>query len=518
MRRPNILLILSDQEQHWDHLPPAMQRPGLERLRERGTSFANHHVVTVPCGPSRSTIYTGQHTRFTGVHSNPGRGRAAGMSTDISTVGHLLREHGYYTAYKGKWHVSVIDAPAPFSAATTHALEPYGFAEYTPDGDPVGVSWDGYRRDPAVASDAANWLLGLGGDKPTDAPWFLAVNFVNPHDVMFFDATARMNQTGTNAVPRLPAPRDPLYRTFWDADLPANFADRAANEPAAHEALRRFTTAALGEIPLEDHDAWRALRSYYFNCLRDLDRSVVTVLDALRESGHDDDTAVIYTTDHGEAGGAHGLREKPTSIYREVVNVPLVIAHPDVPGGGTTPALSSAIDLAPTVLALAGVTAAERADRHPQLRGSDLTGALTDPSGPRDETGVLFAMTRPALRLADDGPYRSHMRGCFDGRWKFARYFRASDEESAGRPERLRADNDLELYDTVKDPAEIRNLATDPTYADQVARCAVLLAHLEAAELGAMDTPSSICNSDAMQIEDGLLARHPGAASAGGPL
>ena len=507
-RPPNVLLIMSDQEQHWSSLPSAMSRPGLDWLLTRGTGFTRHHVVTLPCGPSRSVIYTGQHTPHTKVLGNPNRARGIGLSPTLPTLGSMLREQGYYTAYKGKWHVSVIDPPTRFSGTTAGALEEFCFAEYTADGDPVGIPWDGYRQDPAVASDAANWLLGRGGHKPDDQPWFLAVNFVNPHDIMFFDATGRMNRTASSAMPapRLPAPYAPLYQREWDVELPGSFHEDLSGKPAAQAHLARSIAALLGDMPREDEASWRAFRDYYYNCLIDLDQHVSTVLRALVAADHDRDTVVIYTTDHGEAAGAHGLREKPTSVYRELVNVPLVVVHPDVAGGATTSALSSSVDLAPSILSMIGMDTAERADRYPALRGHDLGPVVADPAaaGTREETGVLFCMSRIPSRPTPDreeDEQRMFLRGIFDGRWKFARYFAPEDHHRAVDWDDLAGRNDLELYDTTADPDEVNNLAADPAHHDVITRLAGQLTALIDAEVGVDDgsdllalTPASASN------------------------
>jgi arylsulfatase len=465
MRRPNILFIMSDQEQIWNLLPEGLTRAGLDSLLARGTAFTRHHVVAVPCGPSRSVIYTGQHTAHTGLHTNPSRQSGAAMSSSVPTIGGMLRDHGYYTAYKGKWHLSNVEEPVPFRSSTEDALQDFGFAEFNPDGDPVGLAWDGYRNDPAVASDAASWLHGHGG-KPTDQPWFLAVNFVNPHDVMFFDPTGRMNATGRSPVRRRPAPVGEVYEREWDVGLPDSLREDRSLKPGAQAALGAFVSAVLGEIPLDDDEAWRSLRSYYYNCLRDLDRHVAVVLKALADSGHQDDTVVVYTSDHGEAAGAHGYREKPTSMYREVLNVPLVVTHPDVAGGQVTEALSSSVDLAPTVLALAGVSGTTLGERHHQLRGVDLSEVLAAPSRPtrRDADGILVSMSRPPMAApgtdAGASTRRTNLQGLYDGRWKLSRYFEAG-RELVVDAERLDEDADLELYDTESDPHEMANLAYD---------------------------------------------------------
>jgi arylsulfatase A-like enzyme len=491
MRRPNILFIMSDQEQTWDLLPQGLTRPGLDSLLERGTGFLRHHVVAVPCGPSRSVIYTGQHTARTGLHTNPSRQSGAAMSSSVPTIGGLLREHGYYTAYKGKWHLSNVEPPVPFRASAEDALQEYGFAEFNQDGDPVGLAWDGFRNDPAVASDAARWLHGHGG-KPTDQPWFLAVNFVNPHDVMFFDPTGRMNTTGRSPVRRRPAPVGELYEREWDVPLPVSLAEDRSNKPGAQAALGAFVSAVLGEIPLDDEEAWRSLRSYYYNCLRDLDRHVRVVLQALADSGHADDTIVVYTSDHGEAAGAHGYREKPTSVYREVLNVPLVLTHPDASGGQVTSGLSSSVDLVPTVLRLAGLSESTLAERHPQLRGVDLSELVAAPSSAtrRDTDGVLVSMSRPPMTVPDQGAAtqpattRTCLQGLLDGRWKLSRYF-AAGQEQAIDVDRLDADADLELYDTVTDPHEITNLAYEPEHREVRDRLARQLIAAVEREVGA---------------------------------
>jgi arylsulfatase A-like enzyme len=482
VKQPNILLVVSDQEQSWDLLPPGLERPGLERLRARGTSFTRSHMVALPCGPGRSVLYTGQHTVGTGLHVNP---NSAGvhMSTDVPTIGAMLRAHGYATAYKGKWHLSRIVTPDPMRGSAVNALEEYGFSEFNPGGDVVGLGWEGYGQDPVIVSAAARWLQGHGG-KPTDRPWFLAVNFINPHDVMFYDATGAMNATGTVAEPRMPAPLDPIYEREWDLPLPVSFTDDLSGKPASQRARIARMNGLLGEIPRADEAAWRRLRSYYLNCLADLDRHVGRLLDVLAATGHDRDTVVVYTTDHGEGAGAHGFRDKPHSLYREVLNTPLVIAHPDAPSQVESSALVSCVDLAPTILGLAGVSAEVVAEAHPQLRGHDVSALVGQPrrTSSRDDEGILVSMGGPAL-----GPdFRGTIHGLIDQSWKLGRYFGADDPWIAA-PGRLAADGDLELYDLDADPHELDNLAYRPEYAAQLDHLGRRLTALVARELGTAD-------------------------------
>ena len=107
--KPNILLIVTDQEYAHQALPVDLSLPNRERLRARGVTFNNHQVTTTVCTPSRSVMWTGQHTPFTRMFDNTNFAWIEDMRADpetLPTIGHMLRDLGYYTAYKGKWHES----------------------------------------------------------------------------------------------------------------------------------------------------------------------------------------------------------------------------------------------------------------------------------------------------------------------------------------------------------------------------------------------------------------------------
>src|SRR5208282_453494 len=133
-------------------------------------------------------------------------------------------------------------------------------------------------------------------------------------------------------------------------------------------------------------DRWRDGLNFYLNCIRDVDRSVELVLDALVASGQADRTIVIFTADHGDMAGSHGLRQKGNLVYDENFHVPLIIRHPDVLGGTETPSLASGVDLVPTLLEFGGV---DVATTHPELRGRSLRPAL---EGRPVRDGVLAAV------------------------------------------------------------------------------------------------------------------------------
>jgi arylsulfatase len=340
------------------------------------------------------------------------------------------------------------------------------------------------------------WLRGRGTQlSGENRPWLLAVNFVNPHDIMFFDAT------GTMAARRLhpqlisdlkPAPPGAPYDREWDVQLPPSFDDDLATKPWAQRNFRRWNGYFFGGIDHGDREAWRRYRSYYFNCIRDLDASLMTVLDALEASGTEGETIVIYTSDHGEMAGAHGLTQKGPMMYRENMRVPFIVTHPDLAGGRAYAALGSALDIVPTVLAFAGLAPSEVGQRYPQLKGIDLSAALSGSMTERDTRGILFyygvlmlsfdadkarAMVSrrlegapaPAATAAKPPPGPTQplddpaiFRGIHSGAYKFARYFRPDRHHTPADWESLLLHNQLELYDLHADPDERINLAADP--------------------------------------------------------
>ena len=164
---------------------------------------------------------------------------------------------------------------------------------------------------------------------------------------------------------------------------------------------------------------------------------------------------------------------KGADIYKETVRVPLIVRHPDVRGGDLTDALAGGIDLAPTLLGFAGLE--RRGARRTLSRActaSILRRAISSARGrtARDERGILFNYSTPGGGLGTDGPAttgpgstaRGVIRGVFDGRYKFGRYFKISEHHEPRDWETLVAHNDLELYDTQADPDEIVNLAFKP--------------------------------------------------------
>ncbi len=466
--RPNLLLICMDQLRSWLDLPEKLPLPNLRRLLREGRGFRNYHVHQAPCGPSRSTFYTGQHIQKTGMYTNPqgeygvydpAAPRGPELPPGFPTIGTMLRAQGYYTAYKGKWHLSVINQKigADKFPDAVNALEPYGFSDYNRDGEHTGLTWAGFGHDGVTAAEAVDLLDRFAAGSTQGKPWFLAVNFVNPHDVQLLDARGKGGQFA--GAPLLPPPGTPIYEKDWGFDLPRSYrADDLSTKPAVQRVLRPLSEAQL-----------RTYQNYYFNCIRDVDQHIGELLDALDRFGLAKRTVVLTIADHGELAGAHGgMLGKGPDIYKETIRVPLIVRHPDVRGGDLTDALAGGIDLAPTLLGFAGLSDAERAEKWPDLHGVDLRGPIGDARARtvRDTRGILLNYCT-AGGLGPNGPApnnltRGLIRGVFDGRYKFGRYFRVSEHHEPRDFETLVAHNDLELYDTASDKDELVNLAFRP--------------------------------------------------------
>ena len=494
----NILFILTDQERYFrpGELPEGYRLPAHERLVKRGTTFVNHRINSCVCTPSRSVLYTGQHIQHTRMFDNTNFPWIGSLSTEIRTVGHLLREAGYYTAYKGKWHLNkdfeTVNKPGePPTKIFTREMEAYGFSDYFGIGDQIGHTRGGYQYDVITAAHAASWMRSKGRDLAAEGkPWFLAVNLVNPHDVMFYDTDAPgaplRPHRGITHVARDPV--DPLYARKWTFALPASHGQAidARGRPAAHRDFLRSHDALVGAIPNEPA-RWRRRHNYYLNCLRDADRNIGSVLAELEASGLAGRTIVVLTADHGDMDGAHQLHAKGAVAYREQNHVPLIIAHPAHAGGKQCRAVTSHVDMAPTLVALTGAARERQAAILEGLPGRDFSALLAAPEQAGADAvrdGVLFNynmfayvdgdyLTKAVAYLQGGGKpdqlksagivpdlmKRGAVRAVYDGRYTFARYFSPKQHNRPTTLEALVRLNDLELFDAQADPLEMNNLA-----------------------------------------------------------
>jgi arylsulfatase len=518
-RQLNVLMIVTDQERHGSLLPKGLKLPNRDRIYAKATRFSNMHSISGLCSIARGNIYTGQHYQQNGVYENVPVPFAHDLYPDIATIGTMMQDAGYETAYFGKWHLTNLPLIDPGTNHMRALFASYGFDVSNQSGEVEGPQ-QGFAKDAQTAATAAAFI---GSRRRAERPWFAAANLLNPHDIMFFLATERQYETFVRLpfgdLKLLPEPADPLYREDLGLPLPPNFgSDGDVAKPVAHSLYRIANEAGLGGIPDDDLDAWLRYENYYLNCLRDVDRQIGVVLDALDAADAWRDTIVVFTSDHGEMSGAHGLRGKGNVVYRENTSVPFAIIHPDIRIDGDTPALASQIDIAPTLLGFAGVGRSVRTEQAPWLKGHDLADAISSGSARTVDgagrSGVLyqwdsriFGSADAAQKAADafkhqglvrawklfsgpvlDGLKNRHgMRGAFDGRWKFARYFRPDQHNTPKNLSELLKLNDVELYDTLADPLERINIAGRPEAEAELLRMSVLTNRLMDKEVGSED-------------------------------
>lgn len=514
--RPNILILCMDQWQTHMRLPEGVRLPALERLESQGVSFDRQYCTVPVCTPSRATMWTGMHAKCTGLWDNTNFAWIDELPAEIPTVGHLLREQGYYTAFKGKWHLSAV-------RHSESALERYGFSDYQQWGEMWGPPLQGAQLDGAAAFEAVDWLEHTGAT--LQQPWLLICSLVNPHDVMFLRTDPVESPHPNGAMTGLQTPVQKLgwFQQRWDVALPDNYDDDLALQPPGVKHYKELTGANYGQVPDDREDLWLVRRNYLVNAMRLVDAQFQTVLDALDRLDLWKNTVVIFTGDHGEMNGAHKMAQKGAIHFDEAAIVNLTVCAAGVPQGRRTSAIGSHLDLAPTLLEWAGLTPDQIHERYPHLKGRSLRAAMLDPRqpGPRGSatqpgagalfcwdglhsldkdwaiTGALRSLTnmsverpgpnaevraarRPSLHAvgrkygAPDFGRRTFFRAVVDGRFKLVRWFSPLEYGNPATLEELYRRSDVTLHDLLNDPGELQNLAHpkhprhDPTLVERM--------------------------------------------------
>jgi len=487
----NILFVFTDQERFLRQLPRGLSLPGHERLWRTGTTFNNHYIGGVMCTSSRAIMMTGLQTADNGMFENADMPYVPDMDPKIPTIGHMLRKAGYYSAYKGKWHLTKsFDQKEP-TRLFTPEMDAYGYSDYASPGDVVGHTLGGYEFDHLIGGSVITWLRRRGLElKAKGQPWALTTSLVNPHDIMYFstDAPGAPSQDNGRLLKHIArAPDVPAYKHRWDVPLsPTNGeALRSAVRPGAHVEYQDAWDALLGHVPNEA-ERWSRFNDFYFNSIRAVDAQLMNIFNELDTLGLSDRTIIIFTADHGEMGGAHGgLRGKGPFAYEENIHVPMMIVHPDVAGGHSTNALTAHIDLAPTLLSMAGAGAKTSEFAGRDLPGKDFSSLLgmrnAGVNQIRESALYAFSGIAPtdasfvkamadaitsgkgvesvkAAGIKPDLRKRGTVRTAFDGRYKFSRYFSPMQHNRPRNLDELYAHNDVELFDLATDPNETNNL------------------------------------------------------------
>ena len=427
-KQPNILILMVDQLNGTlfpDGPADFLHAPALKTLAARSVRFRNSYTGSPLCAPGRAAFMSGRLPSRTGIYDN-----AAEFTSNIPTYAHHLRRAGYYTCLSGKMHFVGPDQLHGFEERLTTDIYPADFG-WTPDYRKPGerIDWwyhnlgsvtgagvaeisNQMEYDDEVAFNAEQKLyqLSRGSD---ERPWCLTVSFTHPHDPY----VAR--------------------RKFWDLyedcpELEPRVGAVPFEDQDAHS-QRLYLANDYKNFDITDEDVRRSRQAYYAN-ISYLDDKIATLLDTLKRCRMDEDTVVVFCSDHGDMLGERGLWFK-MSFFEGSARVPMMIAGPGIEGRTVTAPVST-IDITPTLADIAGVDLSEVA---PWTDGESLKPLI---EGGERTSPVL-------IEYAAEGSY-APLISIRRGRFKF-------NHCELDPPQ---------LFDLEADPDELTNLATDPAHAD----------------------------------------------------
>ncbi len=473
--KPNIILIITDQERYPMHWPAGWadaNLPNRRRLARHGLTFTKGFTAASTCVPSRGTMFTGLYAPEHGATQTV----TPNLLPSIPNMATMLAGAGYDVEYRGKWHLS-LDPTGTVSPCSGRELELFGFHGWEPPEFGNGIPPSTYgggtvNYDERCASDTADFLKNRKSSKP----FALVVSFANPHDILSYPGNPR--GTGWDAPSKSNMPPYEGTANYADVDFNASpldqigFPDNFAQEPykpTCQAEANDWWYYLFGKLE-NDEEKLNYARFYaYLNMA--VDKHMGTVLDALKSRPNMfRNTIIIRIADHGEMGLSHGgMLQKSWSGYEETINIPFVISNPVLfPKPVQTSALASTVDIMPTLATICGVPKR----KIPTLRGVDLTpilrNAMNHPDNPtrKVQDSVLFTHDDDFLGLFVHEP--SHVRCLREERWKIVLYFDPKGVEASV----------YELYDLQTDPLEKNNLAhpDNPSYnADMLAQMKVKL-------------------------------------------
>lgn len=468
---PNFVFIITDQ-QRYDHLGcnghPVIQTPNIDRIARNGVSFERHYCNHPLCTPSRCTLITGRHPSSHRVYDN-----GCCLPKRETTLPQVLGTHGYDTRAIGKLHLSSWREPNAVSfeserfwASGRAPKVPVPYAGFdlveictrhiNPETGHYGLwlerefpevkrNWnDHLARHPSGAPDTYDWTMPpeahanawiadrcvhyIEERAEADKPFFLHVGFPDPHHPF-----------------RAPNPWGSMYDPAETA-LPDTSLASHARRPPEYQA---FVQGVLNEATLGDGDynpydltqltraQLQAIHAKTYGMISFVDSQVKRILDVLDATGLADNTIVVYTTDHGDYMGDHGLITKGPFLLEGLVRIPFLVSGPEpLVRRGRRRDLTAHVDVMPTLLELAGVPVPVGVEGRSFAR--ELRGETADDA--RD--AVL-------IESLHQFQFDRNVKGLVTENWKLIFW----GGQSYG-----------ELYDLANDPTEKTNRWDDPAY------------------------------------------------------
>lgn len=410
-QRPNIIVFFTDQ-QRWDtsslHGNPMDLMPNFDRMAQRGTHLFNHFTCQPVCGPARSCLQTGLYATQTGSYRN-----RIPLSEELPTMAKAFNGAGYRTGYIGKWHLGGTTPSWDIDRQEPVPMERRGGYNDWLAADMLEFASDAYDTRLYDTENREVRLPGYRVDALTDA----AIRYVNEHkEDPFFLFLSFLEPHHQNSRDDYPAPKayEERYRDGW---VPPD--------------LKHFGGSTAKHL-------WG-----YYGMVRRLDEALGRLLEALESLGLQEETVVLFTSDHGNHFKTRNGEYK-RSCHESSIRVPTAVQGPGFDGGGRIESLTSLVDLPPTLLDAAGIS--------PELpmSGRSLLPLLGGAS-PADWPEDIFVQ----ISESQVG------RAVRTKRWKYSVVAPEADPWNDSKASEYQEEF---LYDLQSDPYELENLAGVPAY------------------------------------------------------
>ncbi len=385
-----------------------LHTPAMDKLAANGVRFTKAYCAQPLCTPSRTAIFSGKMPFETGFTGNAPE--KDGLWPDsLLMMGKILQNGGYTTGYVGKWHL-----PVPTQKVSQHGFEYIqntNFLDY---------------NDAATPSFCASFIK-----QNKDKPFLLVASFLNPHDICEWARGEALKMDVLEAAP--PANKCP--------PLPANW----QIPPYEPKIVREQQKVSFRTYPTVNWNAgqWRQYRWAYNRLVEKVDKYVAMVMGSLTKYGVEKNTIIIFTADHGDGYAGHSWNQKQI-LYEETAKVPFIISRIGQWKPRTDDMLvCNGTDLIPTICGFAGVA------QPAYLKGADISKKLVNPAQNLRDTLVIetdFADNEELLGISG--------RAVITKDFKYIVYNKGAIKE--------------QLFNLVKDPGEIKNLAYTPLFKNKV--------------------------------------------------